>query len=143
MEMFHFKNLRREIIMSKKKKETTKKDVEVKIEEIVEEAVEVKEETLEKEETIEKTVEESKPESKATISNEELATGTFRGSLTGMEATPEPEKREIFVDGIGQAIGYTISGYKILNDSTLIIELGSSRLIRISPDGKVAFRKKL
>lgn len=142
MEMFHFKNLRREIIMSKKKKETTKKDVEVKIEEIVEEAVEVKEETLEKEETIEKTVEESKPESKATI-DEAFATGTFRGSLTGMEATPEPEKREIFVDGIGQAIGYTISGYKILNDSTLIIELGSSRLIRISPDGKVAFRKKL
>lgn len=139
--------MRKEIIMSKKKKETTKKDVEVNIEEIVEEAVEVKEETLEEktleEETIEKTVEESKPESKATINNEELANGTFRGSLTGMEVAPEPEKREIFVDGIGQAIGYTISGYKILNDSTLIIELGSSRLIRISPDGKVAFRKKL
>ena len=90
--------------MSKKKKETTKKDVEVKIEEIVEEAVEVKEETLEKEETIEKTVEESKPESKATISNEELATGTFRGSLTGMEATPEPEKREILLMALARLL---------------------------------------
>jgi hypothetical protein len=129
--------------MSKKKKETTKKDVEVKIEETVEEVAEVKKETLEKEETIEKTVEESKSESKATTIDEAFATGTFRGSLTGMESTPEPEEKRLLIDGVGQAIGYTISGYKILNDSTLIIELGSSRLIRISPDGKVAFRKKL